>query len=221
MRQCRVPGCQRPASSRFSIYCVQHKAKHRRHGAVNQTGVTKHELKPYLAQVQARIERNKDKPLLDALLARWRAVVSVAEGIATEWSRGKPTVRQKRLAAQEVLKLHHTVDARHIIGTVLAMYLMQDQEPRRFADERAFRTQLVRRVRGLTTLNATTSFDPETGREKRVYRELSPRVTAIVASWLVEALGVAGLHFAKLEKRDHERKQRELLAFHQTLEEMS
>jgi hypothetical protein len=155
---------------------------------------------------------------MDHLEARWKAIASKADGIIAEWRTGKPMVRYRREAAVEISRISRAVNAIELIETVLAMYVMQDQEPRRFKSEAAFRAQLVRRVRGLTALNADIWTDPQTGRKKRVYRDLAPKTVALIGQWLAEALGVAGLHFATLERRDHERAQQELQAFHETLD---
>jgi len=176
-------------------------------------------LKLYRDLVSARLEKNKDKPLLTQLEARWRALITYAESVREE-ARSKSMVRYGREAAIETLRIGKTVQAGDVIETVLAMYIMQDQEPRRFKGDQAFRTQLVRRVRGLTILNADTWVDPKTGKEKRVYRDLAPRTVTILSQWLAETLGAAGVHFAKLERQDHERKQQELKDFHQALGEM-
>jgi len=213
---CRAPGCRSRAATRYGTYCSSHKAQLRRHGAVGQRAIIKADLKPYRALVAARLEQNKDKPLLTQLEARWRAVITMAGRIREE-ARAKPMVRFRREAAIEVLRLGQTVDARDIVETVLAIYVMQDQEPRRFKGDQAFRTQLVRRVRGLTILNADTWPDPATGREKRVYRDLAPRTVTVLSQWLAEALGAAGVHFAKLERQDHERRQREQDAYYEAL----
>jgi hypothetical protein len=96
--------------------------------------------------VSARLEKNKDKPLLSQLEARWRAVQTYAEGVREE-ARSKPMVRFRREAAIETLRIGKSVQARDLIETVLAVYVMQDQEPRRFKGDQAFTTQLIRRVR--------------------------------------------------------------------------
>jgi hypothetical protein len=136
------------------------------------------------------------------------------------WHSGKAMARHQRDAALEILKLHNGADSADVIETVVAMYVMQDQEPRRFKSDAAFTTQLVRRVRGLTALNADTWVDPATGKQKRVYRDLAPRTVAVIGRWLAEYLGPAGIHFAKLERRDHDRKQQELRDFNQALGDM-
>jgi hypothetical protein len=83
-----------------------------------------------------------------------------------EVARSKPMVRFPREAAAEVPRLARGVNARDVVETVLAMYLMQEQEPRRFMGDSASRTQMVRRVRGLMTLNADTWVDPCGGKGK-------------------------------------------------------
>ncbi|GEO19087.1 hypothetical protein MAE02_67830 [Microvirga aerophila] len=73
-RLCRVAGCCSPTSSRYSIYCSSHKARLRRHGAVDQKAITKGDLKPYLRLVQDRIQKNEASSLWTQLNARWSAL---------------------------------------------------------------------------------------------------------------------------------------------------
>jgi hypothetical protein len=160
-----------------------------------------------------------EKPVLTQLEARWRAVITYAEGVRQE-ARSKPMVRYRREAAVETLRIGKSVEAKDLIETVLAMYVMQDQEPRRFKSDQAFKTQLVRRVRGLTRLNADAWTDAATGRQKLVYRDLSQRTVTIMGDWIAEALGPAGLMFARLERKDHEKKQAALLSFRDALGSM-
>ncbi len=129
-------------------------------------------------------------------------------------------IRFRREASVETLRIGNNVKPRDVIETVLAMYVMQDQEPRRFKSDQAFRTQLVRRVRGLTRLNADAWTDAKTGKRKLVYRDLSQRTVTIMGGWIAEALGPAGIRFARLERKDHEKEQEALLAFRQTLDDM-
>ncbi len=216
---CNVPGCSVPTSTKFGQYCRPHVAQLRRHGAIGQTGITKADLKVYRHIVNARLEKNKDKPLLTQLEARWGAVLTYASTVREE-ARSKPMVRFRREAAIETLRIGNNVKPRDVIETVLAMYVMQDQEPRRFKSDQAFRTQMVRRVRGLTRLNADAWTDAKTGKRKLVYRDLSQRTGAIIGGWIAEALGSAGIMFARLERKDHEKEQEALLTFRQTLDDM-
>jgi hypothetical protein len=215
---CNAPGCSSPASTKFGQYCRPHVAQLRRHGAIGQTGITKAELKVNRNIVKARLEKNKDKPLLTQLEGRWGAVLTYASTVREE-AQSKPMVRYRREASIETLRIGNNVKPRDVIETVLAMYVMQDQEPRRFKSDQAFRTQIVRRVRGLTWLNADVWTDAKTGKRKLVYRDLSQRTVTIMGGWIAEALGPAGIMFARLERKDHEREEA-LLTFRQTLDDM-
>jgi hypothetical protein len=216
---CNAPGCSSLSSTKFGQYCRPHVAQVRRHGAIGQTGVTKADLKVYRHIVEARLEKNKDKPILTQLEARWGAVLTYAATVR-EAARSKPMVRYRREAAIETLSISKNVQPRDVIETVLAMYVMQDQEPRRFKSDQAFKTQMVRRVRGLTRLNADAWTDTKTGKRKIVYRDLSQRTVTIMGGWIAEALGPAGIMFARLERKDHEKEQEALLAFRDALGSM-
>jgi hypothetical protein len=220
-RTCRASGCTNSTSSRYSAYCSAHKARLRRHGAVDQEAVTKADLKPYLKLVRVRIEKNTDSPLWGRLEARWGALVEHARGVLAYYQRGHAGPRHERIAAQEIVKLSEAVAPREAVETALAMFMMQELERRRFRSDAAFRAQLARRVRGLTELNAGVYYDHLSGRPKRTYRELTPRAAALIAHWLAEAFGGAGIHLARREQTDQEKKISERLELHKALEELA
>jgi hypothetical protein len=217
-RLCRVSGCCSPTSSRYSIYCSTHKARLRRHGAVDQEGITKGDLKPFLRLVQARIEKNQESPLWTQLEARLAALADHARSLLAY--RGAMP-RHERIAAQELQKLTDAVAPREIVETALALFMMNELEPRRFKTDRAFRTQLVRRVRGLTDLNAGSWYDHHTGKTKRAYKELTPRASMVMGQWLADAFGGVGLHLAKLEQSEADKKQKEQQAIHASLSQLN
>ncbi|MGJ0506073.1 MAG: hypothetical protein ACR652_02855 [Methylocystis sp.] len=198
-KQCKVQGCSAPVSG-HGPYCTKHKATNRRHGAPDQRGITKSGLRPYLAMVQRRIEKNEKLTIWTIADGRWLALVRYAEQVE------KTTMfRTDRWAAQEAQKLGVAVEPRLVVETVLAMYLMREQEAFRFKSDRAFRFQLVRRVRGLTRLNAKVWGDGESGRTKTVYSELPPKVTGVLSAWLISVLGQIGVWMARNERQTQER----------------
>jgi len=201
---CAAPGCGRPTSSAFSRYCALHKANLRRHGAVDQRGLTKGELKPYEARVRARIRANPKSPVWPKMEARWEDVVRYAQVVIADWEGGQARSSYTLGAAREVVRLGALVDARDVVVTTAAVFLFDQIEPHRFRGDRAFRAQLVRRVRGLTEANATDYRDPVTGKSRRTYRELTPRSAVIMAEWLTESLGALGVHLARLERKERE-----------------
>lgn len=206
-RQCRVPGCS-AQTTRYGAYCSTHKSRARRHGAPDQRAISKAELKPYLRAVRARIERNRESPVWAGCEANWRATVENARGILAAFQRGQPGFRFERLAAVEVVKLAEHVEAREVMETVFALYLLLDSDPRRFTSDGAFRVQLVRRVRGLANVNAGEWRDGATGRVKRAYHETPPKAAQCLAGWIIRALAGVGLGLAKLERQQREEKQR-------------
>ena len=128
-RSCRVAGCCASASSRYSAHCRTHKARLRRHGAVDQEGITKDYLRPFLRLVQARIEKNLESPLWSQLDARWSALADHARSLLAY--RGAMS-KHERIAAKEVLKLSDAVPPREIVETSLVLFVMNELQPRRF-----------------------------------------------------------------------------------------
>ena len=218
--RCKANGYVAQAATEFGRYYPRHATAKRNHGDVHQNGVTKAELKPYVEIVRARKTKNPGKPAWLSMEARWIALVGIADGIIAEARKGKPMKRYKRLAAYELRRLGDHVGPEKVIETVLALYLMQDRDPQRFRSDTAFWTQLVRRVRGLTKVNAGVWPDSETGKSKIAYSVLDPGTTGTLAAWIVEALGVAGVWLVKLERHEREREEQERLSFYEELKEL-
>lgn len=200
---CRAPGCTAHTTS-FGYYCPAHKSTLRRHGHPEQQAITKAELKPFIAAVRRRVEKNAENAVWSHAEARWQVVVDHARGLVAEAESGRAGSSVERRAASEVLRLAADVDARAVMEAVFAMYLLQEADPRRFRSDDAFRAQLVRRVRGLVEANARSWVAPGTGKAKRAYVELAPRAAMNLARWLVDAFGGIGLHLARMEARDRE-----------------
>ena len=216
MRSCSAPGCARPVSG-YSQHCPLHKAQVRRHGAIGQLGVTKADLKPYIAMVRTRIAANPESPAWTKMDSRWHALVRHAEEFMAPWRAGRaahmPTIR----AADEIIRLSGVVEPRQVVVTAAAMFLMDQMEPSRFRGDQAFRTQLVRRVRGLTSANATDYRDKTTGKSRRTYNELGPKSAEVMALWLTETLGILGAHLARLERQEKADKAKEQQELHDEL----
>lgn len=219
MRKCQVPGCGE-MTTRFGRYCTSHKARARRHGDVYQRGVTATELKPFVMKVRARMAKNADNPLWDQCDARWRAIVDHAVGISRTFQSGQPGNRYEHQAAKMVMNVGSQVEPRAVVETALAMYLMREADPHRFTSDAAFSVQLARRLRGLGEVNATTTVD-RSGRQRRVYRELSPKVTTVIAQWAAQALGAAGIIIARLEMKEVEAARAERDAFSEALSRLT
>ena len=220
-RTCQVVGCGAPATSGYSHYCSAHRANFRRHGEADQKAVTKTQVKPYLELVKARVAKNPHSPAWATLEARWRTLVDHAKNIIAASERGRPGSRVERLAAQEILKLGNAVEAHTIVKMTLAMVMMREMNPRCFRSDRAFWVQMGRRVRGVADLNYGERYVHAAGKVRRCYRELSPRAGTMLGRWLAETLGIGGVHLARLEQADHEKRLAERRDLHDALSKLS
>lgn len=200
MTICTAASCKCEAVG-YSNLCDRHKRVKRRHGHPDQKGITVADLKTYQKRVKARMVKNKDSNAWGILRERWSRVTSLAQGSQVPSS----IFKHQRKALEEISKLGTSIYPEAVIEVVLAMYLMQEEEPRRFKSDRAFDFQLVRRVRGLADINAGQYWDQKQQRTKRVYRDLPPTVTVTIAEYLKTAFGVAGLYVARLEQQEADR----------------
>lgn len=201
---CRVPGCYQSAG-RYGALCNKHKTNNRRHGDPLQAGITASELKPFLMMSRGLIERNAGKELWRLLEEQWRAAVADSQAYLEGYFAGRPGSAIERRAHSEIAKVGRDVNPLAVIETVIALCIMQEIEPRRFRSDRAYRFQLVRRVRRLTDVNVGEYWDQQRGRTKRVYRDLPPRVTEVVARVVIDAIGAPALYLA--QKATEERRE--------------
>ncbi|WP_155804520.1 hypothetical protein [Magnetospirillum fulvum] len=186
-RSCSVPGCTAPARNDHSHLCEAHRQRQRRHGHVRQRGITKALLRPYVARVRGIIDKDTTGQLAAALhqlhaLLGDRARQSVADALS-----GRPGSKWERIAGQEVAKVVEATNALDCAALVAGLFLLRDEEPGQFVSEDGFRFQLARLFRAQTDLAFGSYWDQEAGKTKTVYRDLSPRATAALARWVVDA----------------------------------
>jgi hypothetical protein len=203
-RTCRVPRCGHPAASAYSHYCRRHKSTLRRQGATQQTSIRKSELRPYLKAVSDRVARNPDSPLWPELERIWDGIASDARAT----SERRVGNRYERSAAREVLNIAADAAPHDIVRTALAMFIMWRDKPGRFSTDAAFRMQLARRVRALSSRHRGSVYDHSTGRQRPIYREMTPKAGAILGHRLALGFGLAGLQLAELEARERQAKEK-------------
>ncbi|MGF7007205.1 hypothetical protein [Aminobacter sp. BE322] len=197
---CRVRHCGEPTTSRYSPYCRRHKSTRRRQGDPTQTAIGATELKPFRDRVKARIEKNQDNPLWEHLDALWGTIAAQARNDA-ERQTGN---RYQRSAAHELLNISADNNPREIVVTTLAMFVLWHDMPWRFRSDAAFRLQLARRVRALTSRHTGLIYDHATGKHRRVYREMTPKAGNIIGQKLSSAFGAAGFQLALLDERERD-----------------
>lgn len=200
-KYCAARGCTEPAEG-YSTLCPNHRKTQRRHGHPDQDGITVHRLRPYLRRVEARRAKNRDSNAWTLLEARWSALAGHAGATLAEWDSGKAMVRAQVQVAHQVQALAGGASAEAIVNASLAMFLLRDAEPRRFASDRAFDFQLARRVRGLAPVNAGSYWNHKARRTTKVYKDLPPRVVEALGQQLREAFGLAGFMLAERERAE-------------------
>lgn len=197
-RICTVPRCTSPAASQFSNHCTRHKSALRRHGAPEQRGITKTELAPYIARIEARMARNPDSELWPLMEPQWRSMITEAEALIIR----RTGNRYDRSAAHEIVGIATYCTPMMVIKTVLAVVLFWQDRPQRFTSDNALRVQIARRVRALSQCHVGLRYDYQMDQQVRVYREITPKAATILGRKLMTTFGSIGLHLAALDERD-------------------
>lgn len=219
-RHCRAPGCDRTVASGYAAYCEMHKRRVRRHGDAQQVAVTVHELRPYLDRVRRRIKSDPSNRTWPILADRWQLLIDHAREELKRMEQGGAYSRPAREAMVAIVRVADHIEPIAVIETVCAMYLMRDHRAGRFVSDLAFSHQLVRRVRGLSRLNAGEYWDQRERKRRLVYKDPTPRGAAVMADLLEEAFGGVGLFLARLDQRDADRKASERAALADALGEL-
>jgi hypothetical protein len=214
MSYCRVGGCDKRAAG-YSPLCPKHRSRKRRHGHEEQRTISKTDLKPFIEKVEARIAKQPDASLWSICEQRWNM-------LAGEWRSQPPQTiyRFVRAGAKELVRLADTVSARDVMVTLIAFYLLQDNDPRLFKNETGFRTQLVRAIRSLSGGSYRDWDGAADGRKRRAMKELDPHTVKYLSGLLAELLGPAGLKVAKLERQEEEKQRQDTLAFYAAMNEV-
>lgn len=187
----------------------------RDHGDPEQQGVTKGQLKPYVEMIRDKRGKHPDNKAWVMMEAKWNSLVDRCQ----ETLASLPYMNAyNRMGMKEIWKIGIHVELSTVLDTILGMYLMEYLERRRFKSDQAFRFQLVRRLRGLTTLNSKSWPDKNGGKPKIAYDKLPPKASKVIATLINESLGSAGVTIAKIVKEDDEKERQERLDYFNALE---
>ena len=197
---CCVPRCPGKISRRktWGYLCDRHGIANRRWGHPQQTALKVRDLDPYLQVVKRVRERSKGTDW-SAVYARWRAVVAVAREYLDQVRKGHAHVGYRRQAADIVTQLADNMEEARAVDLVMAVYLLEEFEPRRFHSDEAFRTCLLHILRKEAKVGRRFNLKVG-GREKASYRILGQKVREEAAKWAIEGLGLVGLHVDRQER---------------------
>ncbi len=199
---CAAPGCTAKRSNRaYSPYCSAHRRTLRRHGSVQQRSVTLEHLAPHLSAVKGWQTRNPDNPAWAILAGRWEVLTGHARSVLSRRNAGGVSLRHEVIAAELLLEVAGAATPQEVTTVALALFLLRDAQPFLFPEDRGFLFSLTRRVRKLSPLAVGQHWNQKNGRMVAVYRDPPPRVVAVLAQWLAECFGPAGLQLAGLERQ--------------------
>jgi len=218
VKVCRSCGREK-LLTHHGVNCSVCLARIKRHGDAHQYAIRPNHLEPYLRIVQRVRERNVHLNW-DAIHSRWDVVVNHAKDFLAEWRAGKAIISYHRSGAEAIVTLSEKVDAKDVIDTAIAMYLMDEFEPNRFQSFVAFKTQLVRAIRKLDKGNLTRHRSKHQQGQTSTLNELHPHSVEYIASLIVPTLGVVGAHVAKLERTKEEKEREEKNAMYAELDKL-
>lgn len=217
MTTCQALACTKTAGA-FSPLCSTHRNRLRKQGHEGQRGITKSQLETSLKMVRDRRMKNPDSPVWPTLVTRWQRLGDDSRGVVNTYDAGLPMIIHKKLAADEVIRLTTMADPQRVIDTALAMFMLWEMTPRLFLSDRAFRTQLVRRVLRVSAANAVTYTGSD--RPKKAYRDILPKTVEVLSQGLIEAFGATGVTLARLEKKEAQEMMDEKKLLEDGLEDM-
>ncbi|MER8486504.1 hypothetical protein [Mesorhizobium sp. M1322] len=166
--------------------------------------------------MRRRIAKNAESPVWAELESRWQDLIASARTDADR----RVGNRYQRAAANELVNIAADVPFWSVAVTVCAIFMLQHDLPHRFASDAAFRIQLARRVRSLSGRHRGIRDDDKSLKQQWVYRELRPKVGAILGQKLWVVFGAVGLQLGALEERDREQERAEKQRFYEAMREL-
>jgi hypothetical protein len=195
---------------------------HRRHGNPEQVGITVRALKRHLAATHRRIKLNPGNSSWARLDALWLDLANECrEQMKLADTSGRAFYGYQYAAQWEIAKVARDVEPGRVVATVLALYHMVRHEPGHFKSDRAFLFQLARRVRCLTDRNVGITYDHGARRNKRVYRDVSPRAAEHMGELLAQAFGRSALYLADLDKAEAKANKQKRAALDDALQKLA
>ena len=129
--------------------------------------------------------------------------------------------RYERQAAYAIVRVANEVPTGDVMVTVMAAVVMLQMEPEAFKSDTAFWVQVAIRFRCLTDTSFGSYWNQREGRAIKLHREIPQKVLLSIGKWLVDALGMGGVHVARAEKERQEKEQNKHAQFHEALRSLA
>lgn len=187
--KCTVAHChEKRVQGSASNYCQRHRTGNKQHGDPLQVPLRIPQVRKVETEVRKIYKRLSParRAELPDRAARYckpfhEFLQSCAEG-SSEFGNNRFAVE----SGARLLRVFDEVDPLSILTRASALYLMREQMPHVFRNERAFRFQLVRAVRKLTSVADGSYWNNRNQRKQQIVNEIPMRVRENMAEYLVE-----------------------------------
>ncbi|WP_230531768.1 hypothetical protein [Microvirga roseola] len=137
-----------------------------------------------------------------------RRLTEYAQAELARFHRGHAMNRHLVTACDQIEKVTKSGDSIETATTIAAMFLLRDQQPRRFASDRGFIGQTVRQFRLPSGIARGVTYDPNTDQTKGWFRPMSRKATEQLGRIIIEAYKPWLVHLKQAEGRLQEEEQR-------------
>ncbi len=161
-----------------------------------------------MSYVERLIERDASGKI-KAGLDRLKGILQAeAMGVYMDfYERGRAMNKRWVDACTEILHVLKATDSIRPAVIMASMFLLWLEAPSRFVSDRAFYFQLVRAFRSLAPRNIGSYYNYKTGKVKRVYKNLSPKIMELMGDTILSPYVPWVAHVRK--KWEQEKKQKD------------
>jgi hypothetical protein len=206
-KRCAVDGCLDHTSS-FRPWCNRHSLARRNHGHPEQRPIDKTTLRPFTRAIEAKLRAHPEWTGIALAKERWREAMRDQRALHAAYFEGGQAMRRWEVrTAQDLIRVDEGVEVKAILVTIAAMFLMAEDMPRLFRDDRAWRYQLVRMVRKLTSTSLGTVYDHRAGKVRGIYRVRREAEVMAFERVITEVFGGLAMALARAVLKDREREQ--------------
>jgi hypothetical protein len=191
-RRCEAEGCYLNRR-RWSPYCSEHEERAKHQGHPHGTGVKLSEVRPYRDKAAEYIAQHRDHPRIARTLEKIeRLIYSAPNTTPVITSKSRPP---ERVVFWLVRLKRAGIRPDEVLAMIAGMYLLREDSPCRFEDDRHWRFQTVRRVLRLIPNKSEKRGDGHHASDRTTIRV---GVYELLGDHLVQVAGPTALEIAQV-----------------------
>lgn len=193
--KCRVTSCGHARSTSWSLFCATHRKRHRKLGHPEQQRLLEGEFKHYEQIVRSYLARGAPgRALIEHLKQRW---LTLGDEHISKRAQGRPTIGWHPKALVERNCIAETADLEQVTLRLLAAYVLKEDRPHFFRDDRSFVVLLQRTIRKSVAGSFEQAWHKGRQHEQRRYREIPLQAAVLLGRWMNDAFGAPATLFAQ------------------------